>query len=80
MHWREELRLKIKLKSRNSAKVSIVLCFYTVELPAGRLTKSAKLELIDKVFHEHDLVCFQYLTIFILCILTLVHGIASEQL
>ena len=48
--------------------------------PAGRLTKSAKLELIDKVFHEHDLVCFQYLTIFILCILTLVHGIASEQL
>ena len=38
-------------EERNSAKVSIVLCFYTVELPAGRLTKSAKLELIDKVFH-----------------------------
>ena len=35
---------------------------------------------LDKVFHEHDLVCFQYLTISILCILTLVLGNASEQL
>ena len=43
---------------RRWGEQSIVLCFYTVELPAGRLTKSAKLELIDKVFHEHDLEFF----------------------
>ena len=53
-------------KKEVQREISTVLRSYTVELSAGRLTKIGKLELSEFFFFfEHDLVCFQHLTMII---------------